>query len=226
MTTKNIFRTSPGKKLLVALTGLLMSGFVLTHMTGNMLILLGPETYNKYSYMLTSNELIYIAEAALVLFFFVHVFFAVSLAADNQRARPVAPYQLPRPGMPQRASFASRSMIYTGALVFAFLVLHLWTFKYGTHYPVTYNGVVMRDLYRLINEKFHEPLYVAWYLFSLVILGIHLSHGVAASFQSLGFFSVRNLALKRVGYAFTVFVILGFMSQPLYVLLLVPAGAQ
>lgn len=217
MRLKYFFCTSIGKKYLVALSGLGLGGFVLTHMSGNMLILAGGETYNKYSYALVSNPLILVAELGLLALFAAHVYFAISLTLANRHARPVAPFQLPDYGNDKRAEFASRSMIYTGLLTFVFLVLHLWTFKYGAHYSVTYQGVEMRDLHRLVLEKFRQPLYVVWYLFSLLVLGVHLSHGFTATLQSLGFQSVRNRCLKKAGWALTALIIVGFMSQPIYV---------
>jgi hypothetical protein len=69
---------------------------------------------------------------------------------------------------------------------------------------VTYNGVEMRDIHRLVVEKFHEPLYVGWYLFSLIVLGLHLSHGVAATAQSIGLSGIRNKKVQRAGILFAV----------------------
>lgn len=219
MSVRNLVCTSVGKKQIVGLSGLALSGFVLMHMAGNMLILVGPEAYNKYSHALVSNPLLPAVELVLLAVFLFHVWFAFSLARDNRRARPVTPYQLPRPGSADRADFGSRTMIYTGLLTFVFVVLHLWTFKYGTHYSATYGGVEMRDLHKLVLEKFGEPLYAGYYIFSMVVLFAHLSHGFGAVFQSLGFASVRNPRLRKLSWAFAAVVAAGFVSQPLYVML-------
>jgi succinate dehydrogenase / fumarate reductase cytochrome b subunit len=207
--------SSIGKKQMMALTGLGLSVFVLIHMSGNLFLLVGQETYNQYSHKLTSNPLIYFAEVGLALTFLVHIALGIRLAAANRSSRAVGPYK--QPDAPAKsANVASRSMIWTGLLVLVFLVLHLWTFKYGAYYPVTYNGVEMRDLYRLVFEKFQSPLYTGWYLFSMLILGLHLSHGFAATFQTLGFSSVHNRRLKKVGWAFAAMIALGFFSQPIF----------
>lgn len=206
------------KKQIVALTGLGLSGFVLAHMSGNLLMFLGPEAYNTYGHKLVTNPLIYPAEIALVVMFVVHIFLAASLTRQNRLAKPQTAGAL-RSGSEKMARFGSQSMILTGAVVFVFTVLHLITFKWGTYYEATYQGVVMRDLHRLVVEKFQEPLYVGWYLFSLALLGVHLSHGFSATFQSLGIGSVRWPCLKKLGWAFGLLIALGFMSQPIYVVL-------
>jgi succinate dehydrogenase / fumarate reductase cytochrome b subunit len=187
-------------------------------MAGNLLLFCGPETYNEYSYKLVHNPLLLPAEIGLLLAFVLHVYLACKLTLENRAARPLAPANGGGSGE-KAARFGSKSMILTGILVFVFVILHLITFKWGTYYEATYGGTEMRDLYRLAVEKFSSPLYVGWYLFSLVILGIHLSHGFSATFQSLGFNSVRRCGVKKVGYAFAAIVAFGFISQPIYLFL-------
>ena len=95
-------------------------------------------------------------------------------------------------------------------------MLHLITFKWGTIYPVTYDGVEMRDLYQLVVEKFKQPLYVGWYVLSLLVLGAHLSHGVSASLQSLSLATANSCRVKQISYAFAFIVTVGFIAQPIY----------
>jgi succinate dehydrogenase / fumarate reductase cytochrome b subunit len=183
-------------------------------MSGNLLLFVGPEAYNKYSHALISNPLIYAAEAGLVLFFLLHAGLAISLTLKNRAARPEG-YAGSASGE-KATGFAAKTMILSGLVLLTFTVLHLITFKYGPHYSVNYNGVEMRDIYRLVAEKFKDPLYVGWYLFSLLVLGMHLSHGFKASFQSLGLVAANNPTLCKIGWAFAAVVTLGFMSQPIY----------
>jgi succinate dehydrogenase / fumarate reductase cytochrome b subunit len=110
-------------------------------------------------------------------------------------------------------------MALSGLLLLAFLILHLITFKWGTYYSVQYGGIEMRDLYRLVAEKFQNLWFVGWYLLCLCLLGLHLSHGFAATFQSLGFGRVRNRGLRIAGWLFATIVAGGFISQPLYFIL-------
>lgn len=213
-----VLSTSVGKKWLVGLTGLGLSGFVLSHMLGNLLILVSAEKYNLYSHMLVSNPLLPLAEVALVALFFVHVGLALSLARESRKAKGQKPVSVPTKNQCDRASFASRSMVYTGLLTFVFLVLHLITFKYGAHYSTVIAGVEMRDIHRLVIEKFKDPLYVGFYIFCLLVLGVHLSHGAAALVQSVGMGSVRNKCLKKAAYAFALIITLGFICQPIYIM--------
>jgi len=206
-------RTSVGKKFIVGITGLGLSGFALSHMAGNLLLFVGPDAYNRYSHALTSNPLIYVAEAALVLFFLVHMGVAAKLAIENRKAAEV---RQPVAARKKDTTFAAKTMIYSGGLLLVFLVLHLITFKYGTYYSYNLDGVEIRDMYRLVQEQFQEPLYVGWYVFSLIVLGLHLSHGVSAAFQSLGVASSLNPGLKKIGMAVALFIAVGFLSQPLY----------
>lgn len=208
------FRTTIGKKVLVGVSGLLLAGFVLSHMAGNMLLLVSADAYNLYSYKLTSNPLIYVAEAGLVFLALLHIGLTVNLTMANKAARPTS-YDSTAVG-DKRTSWIARTLILSGLLILTFLVLHLITFKFGTHYSTEVDGVEMRDLHRLVNEKFQEPLYVGWYLFSLLILWAHLKHGVSSIFQTLGLFSARHCAIKKIGIGFATVVCLGFASQPIY----------
>lgn len=201
----------------MALTGMAWSLFVLSHMLGNLLIFVSAEAYNRYSHALITNPLLYIAEGGLVFTLAVHVYNGVKLTLHNRAAKPMQ-YAVTPKG-PKGASLASRTMIYTGSITLAFLILHLITFKYGTHYSAVYDGVEMRDLHRLIIEVFQSPAYVAGYLVCLVLVGIHLYHGVASSFQTLGINHPRYTPyIKKFGYTYAIIVALGFISQPLYVM--------
>jgi succinate dehydrogenase / fumarate reductase cytochrome b subunit len=207
--------SSVGKKKVVGLTGLAISLFTLTHMAGNMLMFVSADAYNLYSHNLISNPAIYLAEGGLVAFFLIHIILTVQLAMDNRAARPVG-YMQAAHGV-KRTSFAAKTAILSGSLLLVFVILHLQTFKYGAVYTTTVDGVEMRDIYTLVVEKFHEPGYVAWYLLSLVILGMHLSHGFKASFQSLGLFAANHPTPTKLGWAFAILVAGGFITQPLAV---------
>ncbi len=185
-------------------------------MAGNMLLLVSAEAYNKYSHALVSNPLIYLAEAVLVIALLTHMALALKLALENRAARGAKPYR-PTNGA-KATNLGSRWMAQTGLLIFVFLVLHLKTFKYGDLYEVTYGGQTMRDIYRVVFEKFHDPLYVAWYEFSLLILFVHLRHGISSCLQSLGIASSRNPKLQIAGWIFAVLVAGGFAIQPLYLM--------
>ena len=124
------------------------------HMLSNLLVFVSAEAYNKYSYALISNPLIYLAETVLVVFILIHVIFALSLKLRNLRTNPIA-YAV-SPVKEKSASISSRTMAYTGLAILGFLIWHVATFKYGPEYFVTYDGVQMRDLYTLVVEAFHQ----------------------------------------------------------------------
>ena len=209
------FSSSIGRKQIVGICGLGLSLFILTHMLGNMLVFLGPQAYNEYGHALTSNKLIYIAEAGLLALIIGHVIYAVILTLRNKRARSQA-YAVAATGE-KKTNFAAKTMIYQGVVILVFIVHHLITFKYGEEYEVEYGGVVIRDLYRLMAETFNNPLYVVWYVIAVIILWTHVGHGFSSSFKSLGFNHPKYTPrLDMAGSVYAAVVCLGFIAQPLY----------
>ncbi len=209
-----------GRKQVMALTGLVWSGFVLTHMAANLLIIFSTEAYNKYSHALVTNPAIYLAEAALVFTILGHIVNGIWLTFENRKAK--AQKNAMSPSGEKAPRFQSKWMVYHGTLIAVFLVYHLITFKYGTYYSITYaNGGEMRDIHRLVLEIFQSPAYVAFYLVCMVAVGLHLSHGFYSSFASLGLYHPRySPMLSKFGYVYGVIIALGFIVQPLYVFFL------
>jgi len=208
-----------GKKYLMGLSGLVWAGFVFGHMAGNMTILVSPDLYNAYGHSIVSNKiLLYGTEIALVSALVAHVILAILLTKQNRESRGTR-YAV-KPNGEKAASFASELMAIHGSVILVFIISHLVTFKYGPVYETTVNGVVMRDLARLIYEVFSNPGAVAWYLVSLVLLGFHLTHGVRSIFQSFGLLHpAYQPVIKRAGVVYSIVVAGGFISQPLFVFL-------
>ena len=213
------FCSTVGKKYIMGITGLIWTGFVLGHMAGNLLILVDPKLYNLYGHAIVSNlPLLYGSETVLVLALLVHVFTAIRLTAQNNAARDQS-YYMGTNGE-KAVTFASRTMIFTGSIILVFFIYHIITFKYGAWYTVTYDGVEMRDLHRLVLEVFQQPVYVIGYLLSMIVLGLHLSHGVSSMFKSWGFNHPKYTPLlEKFGYVYAVIVAAGFISQPIYAFL-------
>lgn len=210
--------SSVGKKFVMGLSGLVWAGFVLGHMLGNLLMFVSADAYNSYGHFLTSGKIIYVVEAVLLAALLAHVVAAVSLTIQNRKAKGTR-YAV-EPKGEKKSTAASRTMAVQGSVVLAFIVLHLAVFKYGEYYETTVNGVVMRDLYRLVIEVFQSPGYVAWYTVALVLLGFHLSHGVGSTFQSLGLMNRKNRGtFHKLSISYAVLVALGFITQPVYVYL-------
>ena len=203
-----------GRKVIMAVTGLLMIGFLIAHMSANLLVLFSPDAYNNYSHHLVTNPLLYVAEAALVAFFLSHVVAGITFYRRNRAARPL-PYALKsRAGHTSRKSLASSTMILSGLVMLAFVPIHLHTFKFGEYYDWIGHEHA-RDLYRLVIEVFHKPIFVAWYLIALPTLGAHAWHGFGSAFESAGV-SYRP-GLAGAGRVLAVILTAGFMAVPIYV---------
>lgn len=213
----SFWTSSIGRKYLMGISGLIISGFVLAHMAGNLIILLGERAYNSYSHALVSNlPLLYGTEIVLLLAFLTHIFMGVWLTVENKRARKGS-YVRGTHGE-KAANFASKSMAYQGVVLLFFVIWHLITFKYGPYYTVIYDGVEMRDLFSLLVERFSDPVYVAGYFVCMVVIGVHLSHGVSSSLQSLGLNHPKySPKIRKVSIAYGIIIALGFISQPLYI---------
>lgn len=196
---------------MIAVTGLLLCGFLVGHLSGNFLLLVGPEAFNLYAYKLTSlGALLYVIEGGLLLTFLVHLGLAVKLTLENKAARGETKYALKkRTG--RGTTFMSASMPYTGLVLLVFTIIHLCSLKYGAHYPITVDGVEMRDLYKLTLEYFSKPLHVAWYVVAMTCAALHTAHGFASAFQSLGLNHGRYYPkIKILGYVYAVLVSGGF----------------
>lgn len=203
------FSSSIGKKQLMALSGLALCGFLVTHLAGNFLLLVGRDAFNLYAHTLVSNPLIYVAEAILLSIFLVHFFIAMKLTWENKSARPEKYYVKRKVG--GGSNFASSTMPYTGVIILVFIVLHLLNFKYGTNYTYYLEGEEIRDIFRTVIEYFENPLYVAWYVFAMIAMGVHLSHGFQSTFQSLGICGPKYTpTIKKIGCIFSAVVSLGF----------------
>ena len=178
-----VFDSSVGTKILVGTTGFLLFLYLMLHIGGNVMVFLGPDTYNGYSDMLLSNPLIVPIEIALLLIFLLHVYKTVTMVLANRTARPVSYVQKKYAGAPSRKTFASSTMIFSGLWLLLFIVINVRTFKYGTEYQTTAG---IRDLYRLEMENFSSPTTVVFYVLSMLVVGAHLWHGASSSLQSLG----------------------------------------
>jgi succinate dehydrogenase / fumarate reductase cytochrome b subunit len=178
------FRSSIGRKHLVAITGLLLCGFLLGHLTGNLLLIAGPDAFNLYAHKLVSlGPILYLIEAALTAVFLVHLGLAIKLNLENKKAK--GKYQMKK-CTGRGTTFMSATMPYTGIVLLIFIILHLMNLKFGTNYPTTVDGVEMRDLYRTTMEYFQSPVNVLWYVFSMVCAALHTAHGFSSALQSLG----------------------------------------
>jgi len=203
--------SSVGRKMLMAVAGLLLIGFLLMHMSANLLSLVGPGPYNEYSHKLTSNPLIYLAELALLVLFAVHLVTGILVWLRNRKARPEAYETATWAGETSHKSWASTTMIWTGLVVLLFVPLHIAKFKFGTYYEfVGHQG--MRDLHRLVVEVFQSPLWVVSYIAVMIVIGFHLWHGFGSALESMGV--THRKSLRRFGQVLAVVIAAGFAAVP------------
>lgn len=215
----SLIQSSIGRKMIMGVCGGVWALFLFGHMAGNMLMFVSAEAYNKYGHALVTNKPLLIGtEVILVSTVLVHLFLGVYLTLQNKKARKQK-YAL-SPSGEKRASAGSRTMIFHGSVLLFFIVYHLITFKFADKTTITYDGVVMDDLHSLVTTVFQSPAYVVGYLFCLLLLGWHLSHGVASLFQTLGLnHPSYTPKIKVASWIYAIVVAGGFIAQPLYVIL-------
>lgn len=217
MTPQKAFSSSIGTKFLIALTGILLFLFLVSHLAGNLLFILGPDAFNNYSHALISNPLILVAEAGLVAIFVLHVFKTIAMFFANRGARPeryAARKWAKTKNDRSRKSLSSTTMILTGTITLLFVVTHLATFKFGPYYE-TAEGI--RDLYRLQLAVFSSPGYVAFYLIAMTVIGFHLWHGISSAAQSWGLDSPKwTPRIILAGRVLAVILTAGFALLPIF----------
>jgi succinate dehydrogenase / fumarate reductase cytochrome b subunit len=182
---QGVFSSSVGSKILIGLTGALLVLYLLIHIAGNLVVFAGPAAFNKYAFTLESNPLLPLVELVLLSWFVIHIYKTVRMFLSNQSARPVAYARKKSAGYTSRKTFSSSTMIISGLWLLVFLVIHVKAFHdgWGNQYEWPAGG---RDLYRQEMETFQNPLMVAFYIISMMVVGSHLWHGISSAFQSLG----------------------------------------
>jgi succinate dehydrogenase / fumarate reductase cytochrome b subunit len=222
------YNSSIGKKMIVALTGIVLMVFVVGHLLGNLQIFLGPEWVNSYAQHLRDlGPLLWLIRASLLATVLVHIYVTIRLAIDNRRARPRDYIEKEH----VKASFASRHMVVSGLVVFAFIVFHLLHFtgrKFNPQFPLLKNDPLNHyDVYSMMVYGFQNVYVSAFYVIGLFLLTLHLTHGASSFFQSLGLNNkslTPRLALGARIFAWLIFI--GYTSIPVAVLLGIVLPAQ
>ncbi len=224
------FRSSIGSKILMSITGILLLLFVIAHMSGNLLVFQGREAMNEYAHWLHDHpKLLWTARLGLIVVFLLHIVTGVRLKLENRAARPL-PYVRTHT---LEASLASRTMVWTGLLVLAYVIYHLLHFTLGVVQPDaaaarTPSGE--RDVYTMVVTGFSVPAVALSYLVAVALLGFHLWHGIASFFQTMGWNHPRwTPCFRFLGKALALVIFLGFAAVPAAVLtglLQAPAGGR
>jgi len=243
MLSKLRFNTVVGKKVLMAVTGLAMVGFLLGHLAGNLQLLWSGNQFNGYARFLTAQPVVVVIELGLLAIFAIHVVDALVLLNQNYSARPVG-YHTKTWGRTKskksKKTWSSTLMMWSGTAILLFVPFHIWHFKY--HHPVAspaINGghtspVVIGygptvgsasatgapakeavDLALLVTNEFKSPIVAGIYIISMILLGLHMYHAISSSLTTLGANHPRYQRLIMWGgNLFTLVIAGGFLLIP------------
>jgi succinate dehydrogenase / fumarate reductase cytochrome b subunit len=216
----SFYRSSIGKKAVMAVTGAFLFGWILLHMLGNLKVYLGPEHYNEYAQflvtmgapLLPNKTALIVVRTLLLIAVFFHIDAAVRLTLMNQAARPIGYRQRQYPA----ASYASRTMRWGGVIIFLFVFYHLGHLTFGKFHP----DFVEHDVYHNFVTGFQVWWASAIYIVANLALGLHLYHGLWSMFNSLGLNHPKFESAKRIfATAFALIITLGNLSFPVAVLI-------
>ena len=210
----SFWQSTNGKKVVMAVTGAIMFLFIIGHLLGNLLVFGGPDAINAYARFLHFDDsLLWIVRSILIVAVVLHITATVQLALRNKRARPI--------GYSRKeainSSYASRTMYWSGPIVLAFIIFHLLQFTAGYIHPEA--AFIEGDVYHNLVAGFQVWWVSAWYIFALILLGLHLRHGLWSMFQSVGLAHPEHTrTMKRAALVVATIIILGYISIPISIL--------
>lgn len=223
-----LYRSAMAKKAIMAVTGVMLFGFVLSHMVGNLKLFMGPETavdgsvvykIDVYAEGLREigvpifghSDILWLLRLGLIAAVGLHMLSAWQLTLLNRKARPVSYAQQ----TPQAATYASRTMRFGGIIIAFFVIYHLLHLTVGSVHTDFKHGEVHHNLV----VAFQNPLVAGFYILAVTALGFHLYHGLWSLFQSLGWSGPRFNAFRRqFAMLFAIVVTVGFVSVPIAIL--------
>ncbi|MFH2056161.1 MAG: succinate dehydrogenase cytochrome b subunit [bacterium] len=209
---------SVGKKVLMAVSGVVLIGYVTGHLIGNWQIFIGAEQINAYARALHSlGPLLWVVRGFLAAWFILHIWSGIRVWWENKCARP----ETYRKKDTVQATLASRTMIWSGAALFAFVIYHLLHFTAHVTNP-SYAAFVHGhefDVYTMVVTGFRNPLIAGAYIVSLAFVALHLRHAFASMFQTMGWNKDRtNHKLETLALVYAWLVFLGYIAIPIAVL--------
>jgi succinate dehydrogenase / fumarate reductase cytochrome b subunit len=210
---------SIGKKILMAITGFVSFGYVVGHMVGNLQIFIGQDQINQYAEFLHSmGPMLWVVRAALICFFAVHIWMGIQTKLENWRSRPVG-YKY---SDTVQATLSSRTMIYTGLMVFSFFVYHILHFTAhvtNPRYVELIDAQGRFDAYSMIILGFQNYWISGVYIIAVALVAFHINHGISSMFQSMGWIvpgCKKNL--ERIATVVALLIFIGFASIPAAIL--------
>ncbi len=200
-------RSSIGRKQLMAVTGLLLSAFMLIHLAENLLLFKGEEWYNGWVNILLSNPLTIYLEIALLVVFLIHITMGIWLRYEDWINSIARRYEIIK--WQGGRTIGSATMLYTAIILLVYLIFHMFHFKFTDH---------SMGFYQMVTSAFRSRKFVAIYIIGSFALGLHLSHGFQSAFQTLGLNHEKyNLFIKIAGYLVAIMMI-GFAMISFYFL--------
>jgi succinate dehydrogenase / fumarate reductase cytochrome b subunit len=195
----------------MAITGLGFCIFLISHLTGNLIIYAGNDAFNSYAERLHAlGPLLILAEIGLLFLGIVHISTGVYLSYQNYRARPGRYKKKKNAG---GRTIGSSTMPYTGFLILVFIIFHLIDFHFVEKAD--------RSIYQIVLETFSNPGYTIFYILSMVVVATHIDHGLWSLLQTLGINNLKYMPILRmVSSAFSLFVGIGFGSLPVFITLI------
>lgn len=206
------YSTSIGKKVVMAITGLILFGFVIGHMLGNLQVFMGANQMNAYAAMLKANAtLLWGVRIVLLVAVILHIVAAVQLTRMSQRSRPEGYHYKDV----IQADYAARTMRWSGPIIAVFVIYHLLHFTTGSVHP----QFDVHDVYRNVISGFRVWPVSLFYIIAMVALAFHLWHGVWSMFQTLGLINPKSdKIIHRLAAIATLALVIGFISIPMAVL--------
>jgi len=208
---RQTLHSSVGGKFIVAVTGLVLVGFIVAHLSDNLLIFSGPDAVDGFAETIHSyTKLLWTMRIGLLIAAVLHIGFAVKLNLQSKAARPLA-YQRKQY---VEAPFTSRSMLLTGLLILFYILFHLAQFTFRVTSPEL-QSLGSYDVYRMLVYSFSNPAVALFYILAMIVLGMHLSHGISSLFQSLGWNHKKyNKVIRLLGPVLGTLLALGYISIP------------
>lgn len=215
--------SSIGKKIMMALTGLFLAFFLANHLYTNLLLYKplfdpadGGKAFNEASHALVTNLLIRLVEIVLFGSIIFHAIQAVRLTFQNKKARPV-PYAS---GSKAKAPWVSKNMGLTGSVILFFIIVHLYNFFLPYRIQGTVGGIDPVEgkitLAKSVALALQNPVYAGIYLVSVILIGMHLSHGIRSGFQSMGLNNGKfDSLLHKISVGYSALITVGFASFPI-----------
>ncbi len=215
----SMIQSSVGRKIFMAVTGVMLLAFVGVHLLGNSTVFFGAEALNAYAEKLHSlGPIVWIFRLVMLFLFVTHIIFGIQLTLENSAATPEKNVQIKR----LRTGFAAQTMIVSGLVLLAFVVYHLLHFTVRVPGMGVYEmneATQMVNVFTMVVMGFNQAFTVLLYVVGMIFLALHVSHGFQSFFQTLGLNNDRSLPVfGTISKLVSVVLLIGYISIPVLIL--------